>query len=164
MDALREATAVGAKGAFAILLAFLLAFVAGRATGSLGGRRAGPPDRGAWLANDLDLDETQRAAMREIWGKLGHGGERPSHERRRELLAERDARLRELVPPERQTEFDAVVEGYRAQFAAADEGRKARFEQAVEETRKILRPEQLERFEAQMKNWKDRRAGHKKEE
>jgi len=155
-----------------IVVGFLVAFAAGLTVG-LEMRRPAvavapvtPPEsttkpttrqgRGpGWLESELKLDAEQKKQMNKIWSEMARGGGRDEMERRRrQYREERDQAILALVKPEDKSSYDAILQKYRDQLQSIERDMRANFEKAVEETNKILTPEQQAKYKEMLSRYR----------
>lgn len=138
-----------------VILGFALSFGAGMVVG-IGTQRASAPPPPAtrphggpagWLAAQLKLTPEQQQQLNKIWSEIAHRGGREQDERRRQLRRERDDAITALIRSEDRAAYDDILKNYDQQKSALDREWRAGFERAVEETMKILTPEQRARYE-----------------
>ena len=148
-----------------VILGFLVAFGAGLvvglnvrrepntvATGSTtrpDDRRGGGP--GGFLAAHLNLSADQRKEMDKIWSEFGGRARWEQDKKRRQCRDERDEAIAALVRPADYDKYDLILRNYSDRLADLDKQARADFEKAVERTKKILSPEQREKYEAFLK-------------
>ena len=126
-----------------LLVSFLLTFGAGTSVGLL---TSLPEDRSSdksrpWRG--LNLTDKQREQMREIWSSaMGRGrGER------RLLAKERDEAVVALLTEEQLPRYEQIVGEYKRKMKDLSRERQRRIQEAVERTKRILTPEQVEKYE-----------------
>lgn len=155
-----------------VILGFLISFAAGmvigtrthglldksEATTTLPPTTTAPSDRrarGGWLSQELGLSAEQRARLDKIWSAVvASKGGADHDERRREYRRERDAAIADLIPTARLSEYDQLINAYQDRVAALDAETRDAYQQAVEQTRLILTPEQRTRYEDILKKHK----------
>ncbi|GMV97806.1 MAG: periplasmic heavy metal sensor [Phycisphaerae bacterium] len=142
---------------FIVLVCFLVAFAAGLAVGLQSWHVTEPasrPDerRKGWLVEELGLTPEQQEQMNRIWSETAWGGRGEREERRRALARQRDEAIAALVRPEDRPQYDEVMRHYSEQKAAIDREAHEAFENAVEQTKGILNPQQREKYETILKN------------
>jgi len=134
-----------------LVVAFAAAFAAGVAVGfAVWGdrhRSHGP----SWLAAELDLTDTQKEQMHEIWSEVMSEAFRDHWQRRRAMAEQRDQAILDLLTDAQRTQYDAILQTYAERREAMEEERKAAFQQAVERTKAILTPEQAAKYEELIK-------------
>lgn len=147
-----------------VLVGFVVSFAAGLTIGlslrasARAGDRPPPGSRGSWLAQQLQLTPQQREQMDAIWSEAaGRGGGREAWAQKRELREQRDRAIAELIPPDRRSEYDALLAQYEAATEALDAQWRQSFQEAVEKTRQILTPEQRQKYEQLMSRHGDDR-------
>jgi Spy/CpxP family protein refolding chaperone len=153
-----------------VILGFLLSFAAGMVIGT---RTHGlldrsdatttkPPTtapsdrrtRGGWLSQELGLSAEQRAQLDKIWSATASRAGSDHEDRRREYRRERDTAIADLVPTARLGEYDQIINTYQDRVAALEAETREAYQQAVEQTRQILTPEQRTRYEDILKKHK----------
>jgi Spy/CpxP family protein refolding chaperone len=153
-----------------VILGFLLSFAAGMVIGT---RTHGlldrsdatttkPPTtapsdrrtRGGWLSQELGLSTEQRAQLDKIWSATASRAGSDHEDRRREYRRERDTAIADLVPTARLGEYDQIINTYQDRVAALEAETREAYQQAVEQTRQILTPEQRTRYEDILKKHK----------
>jgi Spy/CpxP family protein refolding chaperone len=149
-----------------VILGFLVAFSAGLVVGlnvrrepvTVAGtttkavdRRVGPGGPGGFLATHLNLSPEQRQAMDKIWSEFGGRMRWEQDKKRHQCRDERDEAIAALVRPADYDKYDQILKNYTDRLADLDKQAKASFEKAVEDTKKILNPEQREKYERFLK-------------
>jgi Spy/CpxP family protein refolding chaperone len=153
-----------------VILGFLLAFAAGMVIGSrshglfdrsdatTSRQPATAPSerrsRGGWLSQELGLSAEQRTQLDKIWSAIASRGGSDHEDRRREYRRERDTAIADLVPPGRLGEYDQIINTYQDRVAALETETREAYQQAVEQTRAILTPDQRTRYEEILKKHK----------
>lgn len=141
-----------------LVLAFVATFAAGVATGFLASRTRRRPRGPSWLASELNLTNEQRDQMHRIWSEAMRAAGSERWEQRKSLVRERDDAIAALLTDEQQPPYNRILQDYEDKKAAMEGERKKRFEQAVEQTKQILTPEQAAKYEQLLKDPPDR--GH----
>ncbi|MEI7836308.1 MAG: Spy/CpxP family protein refolding chaperone [Planctomycetota bacterium] len=145
-----------------LIVCFTVTFAAGGAAGLLVGS-IGKGKRGghghSWLMDQLDLSESQRGQMREIWSKAGEGSGKSYWDRRRALGEARDKAVGDMVSPEQKERFEAIMKDYADKLKELSDQRKKEYDQAVERTKQILTPEQGPKYDELMKRQRERGYG-----
>ncbi len=138
-----------------VFVGFIVAFAAGLMVG-INRQPAAPqapgekrPDRGSWLADQLQLTPEQQERMSEIWEGARRGGHQQG-DRRRELRDARDKAIADLVRPEDRAAYEQALRDYEKGAEALEAEWKSAFQQSVERTRAILTPEQRDKYETIM--------------
>ncbi len=140
------------KTAIILSLAFVLVFVAGFAVGTVSQQRNKPPkDFGAFLAEKLDLTAEQQAQMKAIWSNAMKR-DTSGRDQYKQLRDQRDAAINTLLGPSQMTEYQAIMDTYREQFNKLRQSRRDAIDKAVEQTRKMLTPKQLEIYDKMRPN------------
>lgn len=137
---------------FLIVICFLLAFAAGLTVGIQSPHQAAvqsppPPERGGWLATELNLTPEQQEQMRKIWSETARRGGRERDEHRRRLYRQRDEEIAALIRPEDRAKYEAVLQNHAERLAALDAEWKSAFEASVARTREILTPQQRVKYD-----------------
>lgn len=137
-----------------IIVGFLCAFAAGFAL-NLGWSQQPPPaaerpdrpDRGSWLAEQLDLSPDQQEQMKEIWSDTASRGNRQQWEQRRNLREQRDQAIAALIRDEDRPAYEQLLADYAAKSEALQSQWRQSFEQAVQRTKELLNDEQRLKYE-----------------
>lgn len=137
-----------------IVIGFLCAFAAGFAL-NLGwsshpprdADRGNRPDRGSWLAEQLDLTDEQQEQMKEIWSDTARRGNRQQWEQRRKLREERDQAIAALIDDENRPAYERILAEYEEKTDALHAQWRQSFEQAVERTKALLSDEQRRKYD-----------------
>lgn len=106
---------------------------------------------GGFLAAELGLTPEQQERMKKIWSEIARHGGREQGERRNQYRKERDEAIAALIRPEDKDKYDAVLKAYADRQAGLEKEMRAAYERAVEETKKILTPEQGRKYEETLK-------------
>jgi Spy/CpxP family protein refolding chaperone len=150
-----------------ILACFCVAFAAGvmvglynspRVSGNLASPSApttGPSTRparhrGGFLASELSLTSEQQAQMDKIWSETARRGGH-DREERGQYRKERDDAIVALIRPDDKAAYQQVLDTYQKKMEALDAQRRSAFESAVKQTKELLSPEQLVKYEAILK-------------
>lgn len=130
-----------------IIATFLVVFGAGIAAGRFwASTQKRPSSRESWLAAQLKLDSDQKKQVEEIW-KAVRVSRKAQTEQRKALADARETGVLNLLTEEQKVEYAKLIEEFdeaRADMAAE---REIVFNQAVANTKSILRPEQREKYE-----------------
>jgi len=131
-----------------VLLLFILAFGAGLSVAQVFDRsKPQPAERGpSWLSSELNLTAAQRQNMLNIWDNVNRSGF-DEGERRREIGRQRSEAIRKLIPEDQQHLLDQINEEYARQMGELSNQRRQRFEEAMEKTRAVLTPQQLQKYD-----------------
>lgn len=136
------------KSRVAMVGALILAFAAGIPVGWIFNPVGRPVDAESydpsWLDTEIELSETQKAEMREIWSRAAEDLERF---RRSTFLRDKDDVVREILSDEQKAQYDEIESDFRQRRERLDSDRRARHAAAIEETLSILTPEQRSKFE-----------------
>jgi Spy/CpxP family protein refolding chaperone len=138
-----------------VVVGFLLALAAGAALGIGVSRLMGPPPHHSHLADELGLSPRQQEQMQEIWSKVHQAGGPDYGEKRRALQKDRDDAIAALIPEGRRQAYDQILSDYKAKADALSAEHGKAIAQALEQTRGILGPAQLQKFEELRKRWDD---------
>jgi Spy/CpxP family protein refolding chaperone len=151
-----------------ILACFCAAFAAGvmvglynspRVSGNFASPSApttGPSTRpvrhrgGGFLASELSLTSEQQAQMDKIWSETARRGGH-DREERGQYRKERDDAIAALIRPDDKTAYQQILDTYQKKMEALDAQRRSAFESAVKQTKELLSPEQLVKYEAILK-------------
>jgi hypothetical protein len=132
------------------LVSFAAVFAAGLFVGQRGwlGGGGGGTSNDSWLAGHLDLSQKQREEVRQIWMKQLSATTIDSSKLWLQFEERRDERVRALLTtPEQRAAYEEIVADHR-KAAAEFRSHLADSHRAAEEaTKKILNPQQRERFE-----------------
>jgi len=127
---------------FACFLAALAAgFAAGLAWFSWKGA-----ERGSFMGRELDLTKEQGERMHEIWGAAMEKRRRMHREQAETIKAERIEAVKALLDASEVVEYEAILAAEQSRREAARETSSQVFEQAIDDTMKILTPEQQEKY------------------
>ena len=132
------------KARVLLVLAFVVTLAAGVAAGLLASRLVHQPRGPSWLAAELDLTSQQREQMHTIWSEIMRAEGRRQWEQRKALAQERDDAIAALMTEDLRPQYEKILEEYSRKMDELGQERTRAFEQAVEQTRKILTPEQAE--------------------
>lgn len=153
-----------------MLLVFVFALGAGAVAGYVGATRLPPHvidpttthspnhDRETDLARELNLTDAQREQMRKIWNDAMQGAGREHMDKIRALQKERDDAMVALFSPEQKQAYDKLVAEYKEKVDAMSHEREKSFAKAVEETNRILDPEQQLKY-AEIRKRRQERGG-----
>ena len=108
------------------------------------------PDHSS-LAEDLQLSAEQREQMRRIWEGAQVRG-KIYYDEVQKLQKGRDDEMVALLNVEQKARFEKIAHDYADRFSDLINRREAMFDDAVNETRKILNPTQRERYEQILRN------------
>ena len=131
-----------------IVFCYVVTFAAGAAMG-LVATRPQPPERHhrGGFDEELNLTETQRQQMRDIWSSMGRENFRKMDDQRREAAKHRNQSVVDLLTPEQKAEYDRIYAQYDQRVDEINQQRRAMFEQAQQKTREILTDEQRVRYD-----------------
>lgn len=142
-----------------LLVSFLLTFAAGGAVGLLVAKPA-PAHRESWLTEQLNLSADQREQMRKIWSEvMGPTRRQQSSEQRAALAKQRDTAVSALLTDDQRTKYQAIEQEYTRGLDQISQERKKAFDQAIEQTKKILTPQQAAKYEALIARQRERGMG-----
>ena len=106
--------------------------------------------RSGWIVSQLKLTREQQKEMDRIWSAVARGGRDEMEKRRHQLRKDRDEAILALVKPEDKPKYDAILQKYEEDQRAAQREMRQRFENAVEETNKLLTDEQRAKYKAML--------------
>jgi Spy/CpxP family protein refolding chaperone len=139
-----------------VTFGFLISFAAGLVVGMQRGTSApaamNPPStrpfgpRG-FLPAALNLTPDQQEKMKQIWADEGNKSRTEQSERRNACRKERDDAILGMLTPDQKTQYDDIQKTYREKNDAIDHDLRADFQRKVEETNKILTPEQQAKYQ-----------------
>lgn len=137
------------KTRFLIMGLFVLALAAGLAAGlllprAMALRTASAPRRTA-LAEELGLNDTQSAQMREIWEGVRDRVD-ACFLRAQQVQKQRDDAILSLLTPEQQARFDRAQREYASKLDGIKAEREAAFKEAVQRTEEVLSGPQKARY------------------
>jgi Spy/CpxP family protein refolding chaperone len=139
-----------------VILGFLVAFAAGLVVGvSVHTREVTtaaqpttrPMDPRGMLTKELNLTPQQQEQMKQIWSEVVRHGGHDQEDRRQQYRKERDDAISAMIKPEERAKFDEIKNTYSEQMAGLDKDRRAAFDNAVKQTKAILTPEQLTKYD-----------------
>jgi Spy/CpxP family protein refolding chaperone len=155
-----------------LIIGFVVAFAAGMVSGlavrgrdvlaspAAATRPSNAGGAGGLLAAELNLTPDQREQMNKIWRDNARTLRHQQDQRRAQYRKERDEAIAALIRPEDREKYDQVLKAHADHLADVDRELRARWQTGVEETRKILTPEQRTRYEDFLKRREaDRAAG-----
>ena len=147
-----------------VMLVFLLVFGAGIGVGMVQSRIAAsaapvgdaagptgkPPgrDRGDHIADELGLSSEQREQMHAIWSGAMHEARKAYDAGADRARADREARIRALVPADQLVAYDAVEADHDRAMAELRAERKRVVDRCIQQTRAMLSPEQAAKYAA----------------
>lgn len=131
-----------------MFVTFLLVFAAGAMMGWFwAGMQQRPRPRGSsWLADELGLSPEQRQQMETIWKEAAEKAQ-ALEDRRRVLMEERDAAVHNMLSAAQRLEYREIMEIYEKGRTDLNSEREIPFQEAVERTKAILTPDQLEKYD-----------------
>lgn len=106
----------------------------------------------SYLSTQLALTADQQAQMKQIWESSMRDGMRQHDEKRRQLRKQREEAIVALIAPEQKSEYEAVLQRYTEGNANLEKEMRGNFERAVDETKKILNPEQRLKYEKMLED------------
>jgi len=146
-----------------LVIGFVVAFCAGLVSGlavrgrealarpaagaSAATRPAGQGGPGGLLATELGLTAEQRERMNKIWGDSTRRLRHQQDQRRSQFRREREEAIAALIRPEDRERYDGVMKAHAERMADLERELRASWQTGVEETRKILTPEQRTKYE-----------------
>ncbi len=137
----------------------VVVFAAGVSSGLLisrvKGRRAGH----SWLASKLGLTPPQQEEMRKIWSEMRGSSPGRRGEKRKTLAQERDQAIAAILADEQKPKYEAIFQEYARKVEELSQERQRAFEEAVERTKRILTPEQAQKYEELLKERRERGSG-----
>jgi Spy/CpxP family protein refolding chaperone len=140
-----------------LLLSFALVFIAGAAIGRLmAPKPESGGDRRSWLTEELQLSVEQRERMEEIWSEVMGRLRSPDRDQRREMAAERDQAVMDLLSEEQRAQYGEIHAEFDRKMDELSEEREAAFHEAVEKTKQILTPEQRVKYEELLTRMRER--------
>ena len=142
-----------------LFASFLLAFAAGTSVGVLITGRGGPPRHRSWLTAELNLSPEQREEMGKIWREAMGSGFRQQAEQRAAMAQQRDQAILSLLSETQRARYEAIQQEHADKMEELSRGRKRAFEEAVERTKRILTPEQVQKYDELMKKQRERGTG-----
>src|ERR1700761_8020731 len=129
------------RSKFVLSIAAILVLSAGLVVGRLWTRlmpSAPGPDHGrGWFIEQLNLSSDQRQKMDAIWANTKQQVDKMS-DRRHALDKERDEAIRTLLTAEQMAAYDSIFDIYHTKRAEYDHDRQKLFDDADEQTRKLL--------------------------
>lgn len=141
-----------------LLVCFGLIFGAGISVGRLSVRPEPARATGGMLERELNLSQSQKEQMKAIWADA-MGSQRQQRDQRRAALSqERDQKIAALLSDAQRTQYDAIRAEFSRKMDELGQERRQAFEKAVEQTKKILTPEQAKKYE-EMRRPHDRDGG-----
>jgi len=142
-----------------LIIAFLVTFAAGAATGVLGTWVQHRPPMPSWLGTELNLTRQQRDQMHKIWSEVMGSTMRQRFEQGVALKQERDQAIVALLTQEQRPRYDAILKDHaRKEGELFEQGKKA-FEEATQRTKQILTPEQAGKYEELLKKQREKGFG-----
>lgn len=141
----------GGSTKFAIAGVFLLALIGGGAAGLLAARYlAGPvqtvPASNLPLSEALQLSPTQRDQIRDIWLKM-QGTSDDCYRQAKSLDQQEHDAIINLLNRDQKEQYEKIHQDYQDKYTANTAKRQAAFDQAVENTKKLLTDSQRRRYE-----------------
>jgi Spy/CpxP family protein refolding chaperone len=139
-----------------MIAAFLLVFAAGVSLGLLINRSKPSSRHFSVLATELNLTPPQREQMEKIWENVMGAVSRDHGQKRAALQQERDKDILSLIPDDQRAKYDLVQQYYSFKMDSLSKERDRAYEQAVEQSKKILTPEQAQKYDVLMKEQRER--------
>ena len=136
------------KWRMAMIGALILAFAAGIPVGWI----VNPVDRPrdaerynpSWLRTELELSETQKEQMREIWSRAAEEYDNYDHT---EFARDQDDVVREMLTEEQIARYNEIESEFRQKRERRNNEKRARYKATIEETMAVLTEEQRNKFE-----------------
>lgn len=144
------------KTRIVMIVAFLLVFAAGASLGLLINRSKPSSHRFSVLATELNLTPQQREQMENIWENVMGAVSRDHGQKRTALQQERDRAILSLIPDDQRAKYELVQQYYAFKMDSLSKERDRAYEQAVEQSKKILSPEQAQKYDVLMKEQRER--------
>ena len=104
----------------------------------------------------MNLTQPQREQMEKIWSDAMGPVYREHGQKRAALQQERDKDILSLVPDEQRAKYDLVQQYYTFKMDSLSKERDRAFEQAVEQSKKIMTPDQAQKYDVLMKEQRER--------
>lgn len=143
-----------------LISAFLAVFAAGAGAAILA-HRVPPDDHRSFMAQRLNLTETQRQQLQDIWERARTQARDHFANRRARLREERDESIRQALRPEDFAKYQHIQEQHRQRLREMHDARREAFASVRQETRAILNDHQWAQWEDMTKRWRGRhRHGH----
>ena len=112
--------------------------------------------RRGFLATELSLTSQQQELLDKIWSETARRGGREREDRRRQIRQERDDAIAALVPASQKSDYQNALQTYSQRMEDLDKEWRTSFQNAVEQTKQILTPEQRTKYEAMLKRDQER--------
>jgi len=122
-------------------------------------RPLAPGGPGGLLATELGLTSEQREQMKRIWGDNARTLRHQQDQRRTQARRERDDAIAALIRPEDRAKYAQALQAHTDRLAEIERELRASWQTGVEETRKILTPEQRTKYEDFLKRREADRTG-----
>ncbi|MCD6303744.1 MAG: hypothetical protein J7M21_02135 [Planctomycetes bacterium] len=146
------------KTYLAMLLSFLVTFAAGGAVGMLAAPEMPTPashgycrgqgqGQGQGLGDELHLTAEQREQMRRIWSQVMGMADRRLRERMMAIRREREKALEDLLTDSQRAMYDQINADFQRRMRQVGEEWRALVDKAVQQTKAILTPEQVRKYE-----------------
>jgi Spy/CpxP family protein refolding chaperone len=97
--------------------------------------------------------------MHTIWSEVMRADGRHQREQRKALAQERDDAIAALMTEDLRPQYENILKEYNRKMDELGQERTQAFEQAVEQTRKILTPEQAGKYDALLKKQREQSPG-----
>ncbi len=134
-----------------MIAAFLLVFAAGASLGLLINRSKPSSHRMSALAAELNLTQTQREQMEKIWSDVMGAVYREHGQKRAAIQQDRDRDILSLIPDDQRAKYVLVQQYYSFKMDTLSKERDRAYEQAVEQSKKIMTPEQAQQYDDLLK-------------
>lgn len=129
------------------LAAICLVFASGVAVGVVGRRALRPIRYQSVLVEELGLTPDQRYKLQVIWGEVAKSRTPVPMEELGKVDAERWQAIDEMLTPQQRAQLARIQEHFEARMQGLDQGNRRRVAAAEEQTRRVLTPEQREKYE-----------------
>lgn len=147
-----------------VILGFVVTFAAGLVAGLwmqqpnlianvTGAQRTEPPkpEHRSWLARELNLTPEQDEKVKKIWETAMRSVPDRGREDPRRLFREREEAIAELISSERKAEYERIRKEFSEKMSRSGRERDKAFELAVAQTKSVLTPEQVNKYEELLK-------------
>jgi Spy/CpxP family protein refolding chaperone len=129
-----------------VVAGMLAARLPAAATPAAGPQLPPPPGYERSLADELDLNETQRQQMREIWEGVRGRVHRAFDDAKKLSNNQLDELAVLMDTPEQKAAFAQITKKYADKYAGLERERNQMFEEAVARTNAILTPDQQKKY------------------
>lgn len=146
-----------------VIIGFIVTFAAGLVAGlwmkqpnviaTTGGPAPAPPkpEHRSWLARELNLTAEQDERVKQIWESAMKSVPDRGREDPRRLFRERDEAIANLIPAESKAEYERIQKEFGEKMSRSGRERDKAFEAAVAQTKSVLNPEQISKYEELLK-------------